>query len=212
MSEAIGNPAYDPDRPYRGMVEAAKAAGLTVVEPQAAMVAAGENGARQLYFERDWHTNAVGNRVLAKEIDAALASPEFLGPPPHEAPPLSLPTSDEHPSNVLRNLVIAVAVWLILGTLYARRFPNEGAARSYGSVGALICAVIAIVGLVGFLTSILPVWIARWVSSIVIRSGRWEFCTDADYHGRCQTLGPGSYGNLVDMGLNDQISSLRPSG
>lgn len=168
MSEAIGNPAYDPDRPYRGMVEAAKAAGLTVVEPQAAMVAAGENGVRQLYFERDWHTNAVGNRVLAKEIDAALASPEFLGPPPHEAPPLSLPTSDEHPSNVLRNLVIAVAVWLILGTLYARRFPNEGAARSYGSVGALICAVIAIVGLVGFLTSILPVWIARWVSSIVI--------------------------------------------
>lgn len=50
------------------------------------------------------------------------------------------------------------------------------------------------------------------VSSIVIRSGRWEFCTDADYRGRCQTLGPGSYGNLVDMGLNDQISSLRPSG
>lgn len=49
-------------------------------------------------------------------------------------------------------------------------------------------------------------------SSIVIRSGRWEFCTDADYRGRCVTLGPGSYGNLRDQGLNDEISSLRPAG
>lgn len=49
------------------------------------------------------------------------------------------------------------------------------------------------------------------VSSIVIRSGRWEFCTDADYRGRCTTLGPGSYGNLGTMGLNDEISSLRPT-
>jgi hypothetical protein len=168
MANLIADPAYDPDRPYRGMVDAAKAAGLTVIEPKAAMVAAGENGQRQLYFERDWHTNAVGNRVLAKEIDAALAAPEFLGPPPHAAPPLALPSSAEHPSNLPRNLAIAVAIWLILGTLYARRFPNEGAARSYASVGALICAVVLIIAGMGLLTSILPVWIARWVSSLVI--------------------------------------------
>ncbi len=50
------------------------------------------------------------------------------------------------------------------------------------------------------------------VSSIIIRSGRWEFCTDKDYRGRCTTLGPGRYGNLSDMGLNDALSSFRPSG
>lgn len=49
------------------------------------------------------------------------------------------------------------------------------------------------------------------VSSVVIRSGRWEFCSDADFRGRCVTLGPGSYANLINMGFNDQISSLRPS-
>jgi hypothetical protein len=49
------------------------------------------------------------------------------------------------------------------------------------------------------------------VSSIVIRSGRWEFCSDADYRGHCVTLGPGSYTNLSDMNFNDRISSLRPS-
>lgn len=168
MTGAIGDPAYDPDRPYRGMVAAAKAAGLTVIEPKDAMVAAGENGQRALYFERDWHTNAAGNRVLAKAIDEALAAPELLGPPPHEAPPLALPSSAEHPSTLPRNLAIAAAIWLILGTLYARRFPEEGAARSYGSVGALVCAVVVIISGVGLLTSILPVWIARWVSSLVI--------------------------------------------
>jgi hypothetical protein len=49
-------------------------------------------------------------------------------------------------------------------------------------------------------------------SSIIVRSGRWDFCTDGDYRGRCTTLGPGSYGNLNDMGLNDALSSFRNSG
>lgn len=49
-------------------------------------------------------------------------------------------------------------------------------------------------------------------SSIVIRSGRWEFCSDSDYRGRCITLGPGSYGRLQALGLNDQFSSFRPAG
>jgi hypothetical protein len=50
------------------------------------------------------------------------------------------------------------------------------------------------------------------VSSVIIRSGRWEFCTDADFRGRCITLGPGSYRDIGQQGLNDQISSFRVSG
>lgn len=44
------------------------------------------------------------------------------------------------------------------------------------------------------------------VSSIVIREGRWEFCEDADFRGRCQVYGPGRY-STIDM--NDRISSVR---
>lgn len=47
-------------------------------------------------------------------------------------------------------------------------------------------------------------------SSLVIRSGRWEVCSDADFRGRCVTLGPGSYRRLRDFELNDMVSSLRP--
>lgn len=168
IAAALGDPGYDPDRPYRGMVEAAKAAGVPVVEPQPAMVAAAAGGQRQLYFARDWHTNAAGNQVLAKEIEAALASPQFLGPPPHEAPPLALPQSSETASGLGQKVAIIGAIWLILGTLYARRFPAEGALKSYGSVAALICTVLAIVLGLNLLTTILPLWISRWLSTLVV--------------------------------------------
>lgn len=50
------------------------------------------------------------------------------------------------------------------------------------------------------------------VSSVIVRSGRWEFCSDADFRGQCVVLGPGRYPNLRGMNLNDALSSLRPAG
>lgn len=47
------------------------------------------------------------------------------------------------------------------------------------------------------------------VSSLIINRGNWQFCTDANFRGNCQTLGPGRYASL-DGGLRDQISSARP--
>ncbi|MDX2218809.1 MAG: beta/gamma crystallin-related protein [Burkholderiales bacterium] len=47
------------------------------------------------------------------------------------------------------------------------------------------------------------------VSSIIVNRGNWQFCTDANFRGNCQTLGPGRYGSL-DGGLRNQISSARP--
>jgi len=48
-------------------------------------------------------------------------------------------------------------------------------------------------------------------SSVVIRNGYWELCTDARFSGNCVTLQPGSYGSLGAMGLNNRISSVRPA-
>lgn len=47
------------------------------------------------------------------------------------------------------------------------------------------------------------------VSSIIVNRGTWQFCTDANYRGNCQTLGPGRYGSLGG-GMRNQISSARP--
>lgn len=49
-------------------------------------------------------------------------------------------------------------------------------------------------------------------SSVVIRSGRWQLCSDAGYRGQCVTLGPGRYPSLRAMGLNDHLSSVRVAG
>ncbi len=49
-------------------------------------------------------------------------------------------------------------------------------------------------------------------SSVVVRSGSWQLCTDAYFRGRCVTLNPGEYRNLGQIGLSNQISSARQMG
>ncbi|GGC96100.1 beta/gamma crystallin-related protein [Undibacterium terreum] len=45
------------------------------------------------------------------------------------------------------------------------------------------------------------------IQSLVIHEGQWEFCTDADFRGRCTVFGPGRYPGLG--GLENQLSSMR---
>lgn len=47
-------------------------------------------------------------------------------------------------------------------------------------------------------------------SSAEVTSGRWEVCEDSDFNGRCVVLRQGVYPSLAAMGLNKQVSSLRP--
>ena len=47
-------------------------------------------------------------------------------------------------------------------------------------------------------------------SSIDVRGGAWEVCTDAYFEGRCVVLRPGNYPSLRSIGINDRISSVRP--
>jgi Beta/Gamma crystallin len=49
-------------------------------------------------------------------------------------------------------------------------------------------------------------------SSVVIRSGAWQLCSDAGFGGNCVTLRPGSYPNLGAMGMSRRVSSARPVG
>ena len=47
-------------------------------------------------------------------------------------------------------------------------------------------------------------------SSVEVRGGTWQVCTDAYFEGRCIVLRPGTYPSLGSIGLNDRISSVRP--
>ncbi len=48
-------------------------------------------------------------------------------------------------------------------------------------------------------------------SSVVVESGRWEVCENSNFGGECVVLRTGSYSSLGAMGLNDQLSSVRPT-
>jgi len=48
------------------------------------------------------------------------------------------------------------------------------------------------------------------VSSVAIRTGSWELCSDAHFRGSCVRLEPGDYPSLRSMGLNNAVSSARP--
>jgi uncharacterized protein YcfJ len=47
-------------------------------------------------------------------------------------------------------------------------------------------------------------------SSIVVDGGDWQVCDDARFNGRCVVLRPGEYPTLDRIGLNNEISSVRP--
>jgi uncharacterized protein YcfJ len=47
-------------------------------------------------------------------------------------------------------------------------------------------------------------------SSAVVDNGQWQVCEDSRFNGRCVVLQPGQYDSLSAMGLNNQISSVRP--
>jgi lysophospholipase L1-like esterase len=168
MTSVMGDPAYDPARPFRHMLAAARANGLATVDPSAALERASQGGRVPLYFQKDWHTNAVGNEVLAEALATALAAPALLGPPSRavaEAVPVAPPAAE---SRLLRSVAIGVAIALVLGTLYWRRFPAEGPLRSYGLVAALVGFVAGVFVLLGWLAGLLPPAIGRWVSTVVV--------------------------------------------
>ena len=45
--------------------------------------------------------------------------------------------------------------------------------------------------------------------SVIVERGRWEFCSDAHFAGRCTVLTPGQYPSLAAMGLSSTVSSVR---
>lgn len=47
------------------------------------------------------------------------------------------------------------------------------------------------------------------ISSIDVRGGRWEFCSQPNYRGDCEVLAPGKYA-ILPKRLNHRIESARP--
>jgi Beta/Gamma crystallin len=49
-------------------------------------------------------------------------------------------------------------------------------------------------------------------SSLIVRGGSWQLCSEPYYRGSCVTVGPGEYRSLRAAGLDNRISSIREVG
>lgn len=48
-------------------------------------------------------------------------------------------------------------------------------------------------------------------SSAVVQGGDWQVCEDPGFRGRCAVLHPGEYRSLREVGLDNDVSSVRPT-
>ena len=157
MRAVMGSDHYRPGRPYDFLVSAGREADLRVLGGLHSLRAARDAG--PVYFARDWHTNAAGNRALAGALADRLLGPEFaaVDKPVRvtdragEASAAAVERAWEVPGWILGG-----AIWLVLGTLFWRRFPEVGVLGSYGPVGGLLIGVVSVYAIATWLVGLLP--------------------------------------------------------
>lgn len=133
----------DPVSPAQKALALAKKHGIATVDPQPALAAAAKDGTK-VYFEKDWHVNPAGSRVLAKELHRALAGDLFLATGASANGDAAIDGSAAPPKSPRWPWVLGVA-WLLLGTLYSRTNRDEPAWAGYLQVGMMIAAAAGIV-------------------------------------------------------------------
>lgn len=165
----MGARDYRPERPYEFLVTAARGAGLPVMGGLPELQAAQLDG--PVYFARDWHTNAAGNRALAGGLMRRLLAPEFRGLFRPASRSIVAPSSEgtrPYGAGLASQGALGVGVWLFLGTLFWRRFSEVGLVGSFGAVGVLLLGVAAVFAGGGWLVGQLPGWIESLVPLLVL--------------------------------------------
>lgn len=148
---------FDAALPRTRYAQLAQAVGFLVVDPSAALKAEAAKGER-LYFSKDFHWNVAGNRVVADVLETELNKAGLVPP---AAPHAGLEAL--HTKSAPTWVFVVAGLWLLLGTLYWRSYPEENPITSYLKVGALIAVMTGIFLGIGKLASSLPPAIGGWV-------------------------------------------------
>ncbi len=161
----------DPSASTKRVADACRTAGFVVVDP--APILKKHAGDERLYFDRDWHWNARGNHLVAEALVEAFIRPDMLGPGTGTAVASEAETVDETgvaaSGGRLSNwILIPGIIWLVLGFLFWRSYPNENPLLAYLKVGLLIAFVVGVIYGVGRLADLLPAWIAQWVLPLIL--------------------------------------------
>ncbi len=170
-ARGVAPDAVDPQSPAQKALALASAAGIATLDPKAALVAAAKDGTK-VYFEKDWHLNPAGSRVLARQLYDTLAAPALLGGAPTPAGDAAFDFVPDKP--MARWPFVLGAVWLLLSTLYARTNRDESTVAAFLQVGVMIASVVAIVAGFSWLIGLLGPRIGRYVGiALLVGFGGW---------------------------------------
>ncbi len=138
------------DQPTEKALALASSAGIPVLNPLEDLRKSAADG--PMYFEKDWHLNEEGNRVLAQAIYQRLAEDEYFGGGAKTAGTTALSAPGSKPMPVWPFVV--GTIWLILGVVYTRSYKDESAPAAFLKVGALVGTVTGLVLLFHWLSDL----------------------------------------------------------
>ncbi len=156
---------WSADRPVDLFLDAARAAGIETLDARPFLVQrfAAEG---DLYFQKDWHLNPAGNRALASFLHDSLEGSAGL---PAATTSAELGAVSEPGAKGLPTpLLLFLALWTFLGTMYSMVYRDEPKLLAVARVGALLGVVFGLVLGLGKLAEMLPPNLARGVPILVV--------------------------------------------
>ncbi len=135
---------WSPDRPVDFFLEQARELSIDSIDSREALRSARQAGA-SLYYQVDFHLNALGNRELAACVKHALDE-RGVFPARYQGSTLRSepPTIEPAPARAPRWPYFFAALWLVLGFSYGRLYRDERPLTAFLEVGALLAAIFAI--------------------------------------------------------------------
>lgn len=160
----LGEDAMDPSGVTDKFAELCRAAGMIVVDPRDAMKAKAADDER-LFYEKDWHWNVAGNRVVGDVLTSRFLENDLLGAGTGTPTESAVAANDATtPGGGLSMwIVIPGIIWLLLGFGFWRSYPHENPVMAFLKVGILVGVVVGILKGVGMLASGLPPAVGKWV-------------------------------------------------
>lgn len=143
FSTLLGMPRsdWDPNKPVDMMLAAAGAAGIQGLDPRDALRKATEKDG-DTYFQRDFHLNAHGNKVISQFVHDSLAAGNMTPGTGKVIP--EMPTPPVPPKPIPRWLLIYFALWGILGSLYGAFYKDEKILPLFLKVGLMLAMVFTV--------------------------------------------------------------------
>jgi Family of unknown function (DUF5989) len=156
------------DVPVETFVQLSKALGIPVLDPRAALRAdVPKVSDGHLYYQRDWHLNAAGNRSLARyvhdEFDRRGVFPKELA----AVRPADMPIPPEAPAS-FGPLKVFAALWVLLSIGWVITYRKDPVWQAPLKVAVMLGLIFGIAIGGNWLLGRLPAEIGRWIAILFV--------------------------------------------